>query len=411
MLNIDIDNLIENVKDQLKPQFAECDDIALYNQNKVLEAFRKNKIALRHFNATTGYGYDDAGRDTLNRLFADTFGAEDALVSPYFTTGTHTISTTLFGLLRPGDTLLSISGAPYDTLIDVISGNNIGSLKDFGIDYRQVNLTENGKFDNIKIKDSLQSPHSVIYIQRSRGYSFRNAFTVEDIENIIKFVRSFSSAPIIVDNCYGEFTQKKEPTEVGADLIMGSLIKNPGGGLAPTGGYIAGKADLIKQIAFRMTAPGVGNEVGSYASGYRLFYQGFFMAPHITMQAVKSALTFSKVFRTLGYNAMPFDNTVMSDIICSIKFDSKEQLVSFIQSVQYVSPIDSFVTPYPWDMPGYADQVIMAAGAFVQGSSIELSADSPIKEPYVAYLQGGLTYEHALIAIKKCVQSINDLRR
>lgn len=411
MLNIDIDNLIENVKDQLKPQFAECDDIALYNQNKVLEAFRKNKIALRHFNATTGYGYDDAGRDTLNRLFADTFGAEDALVSPYFTTGTHTISTALFGLLRPGDTLLSISGAPYDTLIDVISGNNIGSLKDFGVDYRQVNLTENGKFDNIKIKDSLQSPHSVIYIQRSRGYSFRNAFTVEDIENIIKFVRSSSSAPIIVDNCYGEFTQKKEPTEVGADLIMGSLIKNPGGGLAPTGGYIAGKADLIKQIAFRMTAPGVGSEVGSYAFGYRLFYQGFFMAPHITMQAVKSALTFSKVFRTLGYNAMPFDNTVMSDIICSIKFDSKEQLVSFIQSVQYVSPIDSFVTPYPWDMPGYADQVIMAAGAFVQGSSIELSADSPIKEPYVAYLQGGLTYEHALIAIKKCVQSINDLRR
>lgn len=411
MLNIDIDNLIENVKDQLKPQFAECDDIALYNQNKVLEAFRKNKIALRHFNATTGYGYDDAGRDTLNRLFADTFGAEDALVSPYFTTGTHTISTALFGLLRPGDTLLSISGAPYDTLIDVISGNNIGSLKDFGVDYRQVNLTENGKFDNIKIKDSLQSPHSVIYIQRSRGYSFRNAFTVEDIENIIKFVRGFSSAPIIVDNCYGEFTQKKEPTEVGADLIMGSLIKNPGGGLAPTGGYIAGKADLIKQIAFRMTAPGVGSEVGSYAFGYRLFYQGFFMAPHITMQAVRSALTFSKVFRTLGYNAMPFDNTVMSDIICSIKFDSKEQLVSFIQSVQYVSPIDSFVTPYPWDMPGYADQVIMAAGAFVQGSSIELSADSPIKEPYVAYLQGGLTYEHALIAIKKCVQSINDLRR
>lgn len=411
MLNIDIDNLIENVKDQLKPQFAECDDIALYNQNKVLEAFRKNKIALRHFNATTGYGYDDAGRDTLNRLFADTFGAEDALVSPYFTTGTHTISTALFGLLRPGDTLLSISGAPYDTLIDVISGNNIGSLKDFGVDYRQVNLTENGKFDNIKIKDSLQFPHSVIYIQRSRGYSFRNAFTVEDIENIIKFVRSFSSAPIIVDNCYGEFTQKKEPTEVGADLIMGSLIKNPGGGLAPTGGYIAGKADLIKQIAFRMTAPGVGSEVGSYAFGYRLFYQGFFMAPHITMQAVKSALTFSKVFRTLGYNAMPFDNTVMSDIICSIKFDTKEQLVSFIQSVQYVSPIDSFVTPYPWDMPGYADQVIMAAGAFVQGSSIELSADSPIKEPYVAYLQGGLTYEHALIAIKKCVQSINDLRR
>lgn len=411
MLNIDIDNLIENVKDQLKPQFAECDDIALYNQNKVLEAFRKNKIALRHFNATTGYGYDDAGRDTLNRLFADTFGAEDALVSPYFTTGTHTISTALFGLLRPGDTLLSISGAPYDTLIDVISGNNIGSLKDFGVDYRQVNLTENGKFDNIKIKDSLQSPHSVIYIQRSRGYSFRNAFTVEDIENIIKFVRGFSSAPIIVDNCYGEFTQKKEPTEVGADLIMGSLIKNPGGGLAPTGGYIAGKADMIKQIAFRMTAPGVGSEVGSYAFGYRLFYQGFFMAPHITMQAVKSALTFSKVFRTLGYNAMPFDNTVMSDIICSIKFDSKEQLVSFIQSVQYVSPIDSFVTPYPWDMPGYADQVIMAAGAFVQGSSIELSADSPIKEPYVAYLQGGLTYEHALIAIKKCVQSINDLRR
>lgn len=403
----DINSIIAKAQGDLKELFEHYEDVALFNQEKVLKAFRDNKVALRHFNGTTGYGYDDIGRDTLNKVFASVFGAEDAIASPYFTTGTHTIATALYGLLRPNDTLLSISGMPYDTLQEVILGDKIGSLKDFGVKFEKVELKD-GKFDVPAIIEALKLPHSVIFIQRSRGYNWRDAFLIEDIKEIISIIRKYSSAPVIVDNCYGEFVEKTEPTQVGADLIMGSLIKNPGGGLAPTGGYIAGRKDLIEQISYRLTAPGVGTEVGSYEHGYRLFYQGLFMAPHVVLQAIKSALTFSQALRELGYEALPRANCKCGDIICSLKFDTEQQLIAFVQAVQYSSPIDSFVTPYPWDMPGYNHQVIMAAGTFVQGASIELSADSPIKSPYIAYIQGGLTYEHSLIALKECLKRLQE---
>ncbi len=404
-----ISGIIKDTQKELTELFSYYEEVALFNQEKVLNAFRNNNVALRHFNGTTGYGYDDIGRDTLNKVFAEALGAEAALVSPYFTTGTHTIATALYGLLRPGDRLLSISGMPYDTLQNVILGENIGSLKDFGIEFEKIDLTEEGKFDIDSITEALKKPHAVIFIQRSRGYSWRNAFLIDDLKNIISYIRRYSDAPIIVDNCYGEFTDKMEPLEVGADLIMGSLIKNPGGGIAPTGGYIAGKSKLIEQISYRMTVPGVGTEVGSYEHGYRLFYQGLFMAPHVTLQAIKSALTFAAVFDKYGYETLPKKEGKLGDIICSVKFNTANQLISFVQSVQQSSPIDAFVTPYPWDMPGYTHQVIMAAGTFVQGASIELSADSPIKEPYIAYLQGGLTYEHALIAIDECLKKLNQM--
>ncbi|MCH5164716.1 MAG: methionine gamma-lyase family protein [Clostridiales bacterium] len=402
---MEINKLVNEAQENLKDLFAYYEEIALYNQEKVLNAFKDNCVALRHFNGTTGYGYDDIGRDTLNKVFATVFNAEDAIVSPYFTTGTHTISTALYGLLRPNDTLLSVSGMPYDTLQEVILGENNGSLRDFGVKFDKVELTEDGKFDFEAIIAALKNPHSVIFIQRSRGYNWRDAFLIEDIKEVIEVIRKYSDAPIILDNCYGEFTDKIEPLDVGANLIMGSLIKNPGGGLAPTGGYIAGRKDLIEKISFRLTAPGVGTEVGSYEHGYRLFYQGLFLAPHVTLQAIKAALTFAEVFKKLGYETLPKSGQKCGDIICSVKFDTAEQLISFVQSVQQCSPIDSFVTPYPWDMPGYSHQVIMAAGTFVQGASIELSADSPIKKPYIAYIQGGLTYEHTLIALKNCLKN------
>ncbi len=400
---MEIDSIISDTRKELKDVFEHYEEIALFNQQKVLDAFKKNNVALRHFNGTTGYGYDDIGRDTLDKVFASVFNTEAAIVSPYFTTGTHTISTALYGLLRPNDTLLSVCGMPYDTLEQVISGKNIGSLADFGVKFVKTDLTSDGKFDFDKIKSNLKSPHSVVFIQRSRGYNWRDAFSIEELRQVIEFIKSLTDAPIIVDNCYGEFTDKLEPTDVGADLVMGSLIKNPGGGIAPTGGYIAGKKDLIEKISYRMTAPGVGREVGSYEGGYRLFYQGLFLAPHVTLQALKSALTFAAAFSKLGYDTLPKKSIGCGDIICSVRFDTADELISFVQSVQQCSPIDSFVTPYPWDMPGYSHKVIMAAGTFVQGASIELSADSPIKSPYIAYIQGGLTYEHALIALRQCL--------
>ncbi|MBE5731175.1 MAG: hypothetical protein E7350_04430 [Clostridiales bacterium] len=401
-----IDKLIKEAKEELGELFAYYDEVALFNQEKVLNAFRNNRVALRHFSGTNGYGYDDIGRDTLNKVYASAFGTEDAIVSPSFANGTHTIATCLYGLLRPGDTLVSLSGMPYDTLQEVILGESNGSLKDYGVSFDKIDLTDKGGFDFDAIKERLQKPHTLLFVQRSRGYSWRDAFLIENIKELVLFVRQFSDAPIVMDNCYGEFTQKQEPTEVGVDVVMGSLIKNPGGGLAPTGGYIAGKKDLIEKISYRLTVPGIGMEVGSYEMGYRLFYQGLFLAPHVTVQAVKAALTYSAVFRKLGYDALPRSGQKCGDIICSIKFDTAEQLIAFVQSVQGASPIDSYVTPYPWDMPGYAHQVIMAAGTFVQGASIELSADSPIKAPYIAYVQGGLTYEHALIALKDCLARI-----
>lgn len=407
MSDINIEKLIEESENSAKTLFTDIDKVALFNQEKVLHAFQRHEIALRHFAGTTGYGYDDLGRDTLGCVFADVFGAKKGIASPLIASGTHAISLVLYGLLRPGDTFLSISGDLYDTLQTVIGGTDIGSLKDFNIGFENVDLTNENEFDFAAIETALKSKqYKLIFIQRSRGYNWRNALTIKQIEKAIKFVRKFTNVPIAVDNCYGEFVETKEPTEVGADIIVGSLIKNPGGGLAPTGGYICGRADLIERIGYRLTAPGVGSEVGSYAFGYRAFYQGFFLAPHTVSQALKGSVLFGKVFNKLGYETLPSPKEVGGDIIRSIKFNTKEELIRFCQAIQFCSPVDSFAVPEPWDMPGYSDQVIMAAGAFVQGASIELSADSPIKAPYIAYFQGGLTYEHVKIAVKKCVEYI-----
>lgn len=404
---MDIQELIDGSEKSLSKEFRKIDDIALYNQEKVLAAFQKNRVALRHFAPTTGYGYDDIGRDTLAKVFADAFSAESAIVSPLLANGSHAISTVLFGLLRPGDMLYSASGSPYDTLIDVITGENIGSLRDYGIRFAKEDLID-GQFDLRSIENFVsKNKPKVVFLQRSRGYSSRNAFTVKTLKTVIDIVKSASKDSIVVvDNCYGEFVEKQEPIEAGADIIVGSLIKNPGGGLAPTGGYIAGKETLIQLISYRLTSPGIGCEVGSYANTYQYFYQGFFMAPHVVAQAVKAAQLFCRTFDKLNYNVLPKPGDDYGDIIASINFNTAKELIDFVQTIQSVSPVDSYVLPEPWDMPGYNHQVIMAAGTFVQGASIELSADSPIKAPYIAYFQGALTYEHAKIALKNCLKKL-----
>lgn len=404
---MDIQELIDGSEKSLSKEFRKIDDIALYNQEKVLAAFQKNRVALRHFAPTTGYGYDDIGRDTLAKVFADAFSAESAIVSPLLANGSHAISTVLFGLLRPGDMLYSASGSPYDTLIDVITGENIGSLRDYGIKFAKEDLID-GQFDLRSIENfAAKNKPKVVFLQRSRGYSSRNAFTVKTLKTVIDIVKSASKDSIVVvDNCYGEFVEKQEPIEAGADIIVGSLIKNPGGGLAPTGGYIAGKETLIQLISYRLTSPGIGCEVGSYANTYQYFYQGFFMAPHVVAQALKAAQLFCRTFDKLNYNVLPKPDDDYGDIIASINFNTAKELIDFVQTIQSVSPVDSYVLPEPWGMPGYNHQVIMAAGTFVQGASIELSADSPIKAPYIAYFQGALTYEHAKIALKNCLKKL-----
>lgn len=404
---MDMQELIDGSEKSLSKEFRKIDDIALYNQEKVLAAFQKNRVALRHFAPTTGYGYDDIGRDTLAKVFADVFSAESAIVSPLLANGSHAISTVLFGLLRPGDMLYSASGSPYDTLIDVITGENIGSLRDYGIKFAKEDLID-GQFDLRSIENfAAKNKPKVVFLQRSRGYSSRNAFTVKTLKTVIDIVKSASKDSIVVvDNCYGEFVEKQEPIEAGADIIVGSLIKNPGGGLAPTGGYIAGKETLIQLISYRLTSPGIGCEVGSYANTYQYFYQGFFMAPHVVAQALKAAQLFCRTFDKLNYNVLPKPGDDYGDIIASINFNTAKELIDFVQTIQSVSPVDSYVLPEPWDMPGYNHQVIMAAGTFVQGASIELSADSPIKAPYIAYFQGALTYEHAKIALKNCLKKL-----
>ncbi|MEG2676341.1 MAG: methionine gamma-lyase family protein, partial [Clostridia bacterium] len=338
--------------------------------------------------------------------FAEIFGAEQAIVSPLIVSGTHAISLALFGVLRPNDEMVAISGAPYDTLQTIITGENIGSLKDYNIAYKQVELLD-GNFDYANIKKAINEKTKLIFIGRSRGYEWRDAISIDQIKDVCAFIRSFNQKVVIMcDNCYGEFIDYFEPTQVGADLVAGSMIKNIGGGIAPTGGYICGKSKLIEQVSYKLTAPSIGMEVGSYAYGYRTFYQGLFLAPHTTANAVKGSLLFGRAFADCGFDTMPLPEKKCNDIIRSIKFDNKDDLISFCRCIQQVSPIDSNVTPFPWDMPGYTDQVIMAAGTFVAGASIELSADSPIKEPYVAYLQGGLTYEHCKIAALYCVDKI-----
>lgn len=405
-----IEELIAESEKALTENFKKADAISEYNQEKVLKAFNKHSIALRHFNATTGYGYGDDGRYTLGAVYAEALGAEDGIVSPALLSGTHALTVALFGVLRTGDAVLSVSGMPYDTIRGVLYGEGNGSLKDFGISFDCVELTEEGKFDREAIKKEilrLGSKLKMVYIQRSRGYELRDAFTVAEIGEICEYVRSLGfGGCIFTDNCYGEFVEMQEPCDVGADVAVGSLIKNPGGGLAPTGGYIVGKREYINKIGKRLTAPSIGNEVGSYAYGYRLFYQGLFLAPHTVNQAIKGGFLIGKCMEQLGYENFPKLDKTPADITRAIRFDTAEQLCAFIQSVQEASPVDSFVTLEPWDMPGYDSKVIMAAGCFVEGASIELSADAPVKPPYTAYFQGGLTYEHCKYALKKMLAKL-----
>lgn len=400
------ERLVNECIDELAAEFRRIDDIALFNQEKVLGAFRKNAVQARHFTGSTGYGYDDAGRDTLSQVFADALGAESAVVSPMITAGTQALTLMLFGVLRPGDIFISVSGKPYDTLEDVISGENCGSLKEFGIDFDSIALKYDGLtplFDYEAVENALKKRFvKAVFVGRSRGYEWRSAISVAQIAELIAFVKKISPKTLVlVDNCYGEFVEKAEPAEVGADLIAGSLIKNIGGGIAPTGGYIAGKKDLVDLVAKRLTAPSLGAEVGSYDGGYTRFYQGLFLAPQVTKNALKSAFLFAKAYGKLGFSTLPAAGMPAYDIVTSIRMDSAKQLTDFCEAVQSVSPVDSNVVPVPWAMPGYQHDVIMAAGAFVQGSSIELSADAPIKEPYIVYVQGALTFEHAVIAVRE----------
>lgn len=412
MDKITANSIISEAEKELVNQYERLEDIALYNQEKVLKAFQNQAIQARHLFGTTGYGYDDNGRDTLGKIYSDIFNCESAIVSPNFVSGTHALTVMLFGVLRPNDKLISVTGMPYDTLTGVISGKNIGSLADFGVKFEHIELKSSDdlipEFDYEAIEKALKSEKiKAVFAARSRGYSLRQAISVEKIGELIKFVKKISpDTLVIVDNCYGEFVEKFEPTDFGADLIAGSLIKNIGGGIAPTGGYIAGKEDLVRLCAFRLTAPNIGLEEGSYAYGYLPYYQGLFLAPETTKNALKSSLLFAKTYTKLGFETLPRDNMNPYDIVTSIKLGSADKLIEFCGAIQEVSPIDSNVKPYPWDMPGYNDQVIMAAGAFVQGSSIELSADGPIKEPFIAYVQGALTYEHAKIAVRKTIEKI-----
>ncbi len=400
---IELDKKILIAEEELLSYYKNAEEIALENQNKVLQAFIKNKISATHFAGTTGYGYDDIGREKLNAVFADAFGAEDALVSQGFTCGSHAITTVLFGLLRPNDTMLAITGKPYDTLDDTIfglkNGEDNGSLKDFGVKYDSVELINNTDFDKESIIEKIKSNPKIIYIQRSCGYLYRTALNIAKIEDIIKEIRKVNkSSIIVVDNCYCEFVETKEPTEVGADVAVGSLIKNPGGSLVSNGGYVVGKKKYVDLISGRFTSPSLQKEVGSFENGYRLMFQGLFMAPHIVLQAKKGSMLIGRVMSNLGYKTIDNTNN-LADIVRSIVFESKDDLVNFCTSIQRMSPIDSFVTPIPSEMAGYDSEVVMSAGCFVQGSTIELSCDSPLKKPYVLYLQGGITYEHIKLAL------------
>lgn len=402
------ENLIKESEKALSDCFSILDEISYYNQAKVLESFQKRRLAVMHFTPSTGYGYGDVGRETLGEVYADVFGGEAGLVSPAILSGTHALTVALFGILRTGDSVLCISGEPYDTLQGVIYGDGNGSLKDFGINFDVIGLKD-GKFDFSAIESKLKgaSPYKMVYIQRSRGYELRDAFSVSEIEVACSFVRKYGfEGCIFVDNCYGEFVETKEPTEVGADIIVGSLIKNPGGGLAPTGGYVVGRQKYIDLVAKRLTAPSVGSEIGSYAYGYRLYYQGLFLAPHVVNQSLKGSFLIGKCMEALGYENFPKLDKMPADITRAIRFNTEKELCDFIQAVQEASPIDSFVTLEGWDMPGYDDKVIMAAGTFVSGASIELSADAPIRAPYTAYFQGGLTYEHCRYALTKILKKL-----
>lgn len=400
----------ENVCNSLKDRFANIDQVAEFNQLKVINALQRNRVNESCLLGSTGYGYNDLGRDTLETVYADVFQTESALVRPQITCGTHALALALMSNLRPGDELLSPVGKPYDTLEEVIGiRSSIGSLAEYGITYRQVELQEDGSFDYEAIKKSIHNKTKMATIQRSKGYQTRPSFSVAQIGELISFIKSIKSDVIcMVDNCYGEFVEILEPSQVGADMVVGSLIKNPGGGLAPIGGYIAGTKKCIDNASFRLTSPGLGKEVGASLGVLPSFYQGLFLAPTVTASACKGAIFAAVLYETLGYEVVPNSTENRYDIIQAITFRKAESLIAFCRGIQAAAPIDSYVTPEPWDMPGYDSQVIMAAGAFVSGSSIELSADGPLKEPYNVYFQGGLTWQHAKFGILKTLQELRN---
>lgn len=409
-INNSLIELANKTEEEIKDVFKNIDKVCEYNSLKVLNAFKKYNISDMHFNSTTGYGYGDIGRDTIEKVFAKVLGAEDTLVRSQFISGTHALTVALFAFLRPGDTMLSIAGKPYDTLDSVIGiEENSSSLKSFGIKYEQIDLIDNEfNVEEIKKRVSLGNV-KLIEIQRSRGYSLRDSISIEKVENIIKHIREVNKEVIImIDNCYCEFVGIKEPLEVGADVIVGSLIKNLGGGIAPNGAYIAGRKDLVELAAERLTSPGQGKEVGPTLGINKQILQGLFFAPNVVASSLKTAVFASKILETLGYNPSPKYNAKRADIVQTISFGKKEPLIKFCQGIQMGSPVDSNSIPEPWDMPGYKDQVIMAAGAFTQGSSIELSCDAPIRAPYVAFMQGGLTYEYGKLGVLKAISNMEE---
>lgn len=406
-----LESIKEKVLEKYQDQFQKIDRNAEINTLKVLDTMRKNRVSEAYFHTTSGYAYDDLGRQKLEELYAEVMGAERALVRSQFVSGTHALATVLFGILRPGDQLLSLTGTPYDTMQTVIGYKNpsSGSLKEFGILYDELPLVDNC-VDINSIPSAVKSSTKMVMIQRSRGYSTRKSLTIDDIKTICEIVKQRNpNCVCFIDNCYGEFVETLEPTQVGADIMAGSLIKNPGGGLALTGGYIAGKKDLVEAASYRLTAPGMGDELGASLANHRHFFQGFFLAPHVVAQALKGAVFAAGLFQELGYRVWPSPEAKRSDIIQAVELGTAEKLIAFCGGIQKYSPVDSYAAPEPWDMPGYADQVIMAAGTFVQGASIELSADGPMRPPFNVYLQGGLTFEHAKIGIMGAAQALASL--
>lgn len=410
--NIDsrIIKLVNEAEKDVQEQFNKLDDIMTYNQYKVLDAFQKNRINDKHFSWNTGYGYDDSGRDTIEKTFSDVFNCEACLVRPTIVNGTHALAITLLGILRPGDELIYCTGAPYDTLEEVIGisgpdGN--GSLKDYGVSYKQVELLPNGKIDYEGLKNAISSKTKMVTVQRATGYGFRKAITMDEIKEWVNFIKKTNPNIVtMVDNSYGEFLDIIEPTDVGVDVMAASLIKNAGGGLALTGAYVAGRQDLINLIQYRMTCPGIGGECGLTFGQTRTMFQGLFQSPRVVNGALRGAILCGRAYEKLGFEVCPKPNDDRSDIIQAIRLNSPERVVTFCEGIQHASPVDSYVSPIPWDMPGYQDPVVMAAGAFIQGSSIELSADAPIREPFNVYFQGGLTYEHSKFGVIKSIDSL-----
>ncbi|MFB3160117.1 methionine gamma-lyase family protein [Neobacillus sp. 179-J 1A1 HS] len=404
-----LQKIVSSVEQQIASVHKAIDERIESNQFRVLKSYQKHRVSDSHFIPSTGYGYDDIGRDTLELIYADVFGAEAGLVRPQIISGTHAISISLFGILRPGDELLYITGKPYDTLEEIVGirGNGVGSLKEFGISYDSVALTEVGTIDWDLVATKIKSNTKMIGIQRSKGYATRPSFTIAEIKEMISFVKEIKKDVVVfVDNCYGEFVEELEPCHVGADLMAGSLIKNPGGGIAKTGGYIVGKKQYVEACSYRMTSPGIGAEAGASLYSLQEMYQGFFLAPHVVGQALKGAVFTAALLEKLGMNSSPKWDANRTDLIQSVQFDDKEKMIAFCQAIQFASPINSHVTAYPAYMPGYEDDVIMAAGTFIQGASIELTADGPIRPPYVAYVQGGLTYSHVKMAVCIAVDSL-----